>query len=126
MKYGAWEINFKRSTNGDTLKRFRIMGWLRDLETDIPTNAHEAIYSAFATVITRIDVPNSPSVPFNMAAALSTAEGARAAYEAWLDMDEDFTDACYEAIAESRRAVNAALAPEALPEGAKKKTLTPA
>ena len=94
MQYGQWNINFKRTTNGDTLRRFKVMGWLRDAETDIPTNAHETLYAAFASILTRIDVPNSPSIPFDMASALLSMDGARRAYEQWLEMDEDFTDAC--------------------------------
>lgn len=126
MKYGQWDIAFKRTTNGDSLRRFRIMGWLRDTETDIPTTAHETMYAAFASILTRIDVSGSPSIPFDMASATLSPDGARRAYEAWLDMDEEFTDACYTAIAESRRPVDPITGPEPLPEGAKKKTETPA
>jgi hypothetical protein len=122
MKYDKWEIAFKRATNGDTLKRFRIIGWLRTTETDLVTDAHEAMYAAFASILTRIDVPNSGDLPFSMAAAFSSAEGARAAYETWLALDEDFTDACYRAIEETKRPVNPALSPEPLPDDAKKKT----
>lgn len=126
MKYEQWDITFKRTTNGDTLRRFKIMGWLRDSETDIPTWSHETLYAAFASLLTRIDVANSPSIPFDMAAAMLSMDGARRAYEQWLDMDEEFTDACYTAIAEIRRPVDPVTGPEPLPEGAKKKTETAA